>query len=186
MSMKLSVYDDVILRMLELGDAADIFKTIDSERRYLGRWLPFVAYSSTIDDTRSFVRSVLGAPQEKLEPVFTIRKGDRFVGLIGLKGTDPANRKTEIGYWLSESFQGQGIVSRSVKRLCEYAFVDLEMNRVQIKCAVGNESSNAVPKRLGFAFEGVERAGELFPDGRYADIEVYSLLKREWLHDEKR
>lgn len=27
---------------------------------------------------------------------------------------------------------------------------------------------------LGFKFEGVERAGELFPDGRFVDLEVYS------------
>lgn len=32
---------------------------------------------------------------------------------------------------------------------------------------------------LGFTLEGIEREGELLVDGRYADINVYSILKRE-------
>lgn len=59
-------------------------------------------------------------------------------------------------------------------------FEGLELNRVQIKCAVGNTPSSNIPKRLGFQFEGIERAGELFTEGSFADIEVYSLLKNEY------
>lgn len=53
------------------------------------------------------------------------------------------------------------------------------MNRIQIKCAVGNRPSNAIPLRLGFKFEGIEREGELLASGYYADINVYSILKKE-------
>lgn len=57
---------------------------------------------------------------------------------------------------------------------------ELGLNRVQIKCAVGNTPSSNIPKRLRFQREGVERAGELFADGNFVDIEVYSLLKYEY------
>jgi len=36
----------------------------------------------------------------------------------------------------------------------------MDMNRVQIRCGVGNDKSSAIPRRLGFTFEGIERAGE--------------------------
>jgi len=71
-------------------------------------------------------------------------------------------------------------MTSAVDCLCKYAFEELEMNRVQICCAVENTSSSNIPRRLGFQFEGIERAGELFPDGIFADIEVYSLLKNEY------
>ncbi|MFV0598592.1 MAG: GNAT family N-acetyltransferase, partial [Bacteroidales bacterium] len=54
------------------------------------------------------------------------------------------------------------------------------INRIQIKCAVGNIPSKNVPKRLGFVFEGIEREGELLSSGVYTDIEVYSKLKSEF------
>lgn len=72
-------------------------------------------------------------------------------------------------------------MTRAVDFLCKYAFEELGLNRVQITCAVGNTPSSNIPKRLGFQFEGVERAGELFANGEFVDIEVYSLLKDEYL-----
>lgn len=90
------------------------------------------------------------------------------------------NKKTEIGYWLSEGFQKQGIVTKAVEKLCEYALNKLDINRVQIKCAVGNVASKNVPIRLGFKLEGIERQGELLSGNVFTDLEIYSKLK----HDE--
>lgn len=68
-----------------------------------------------------------------------------------------------------------------VKQLCRWAADQRAMNRIQIKCAVGNLPSNAIPLRLGFQLEGTEREGELLASGHYADINVYSILKKEIL-----
>lgn len=61
-----------------------------------------------------------------------------------------------------------------------FAFDEMEMNRIQIRCGVGNEPSRCIPIRLGYQFEGVEHAGELFPDGRFMDLEVYSMLNGDF------
>lgn len=55
------------------------------------------------------------------------------------------------------------------------------MNRIQIKCAVGNSASIAVAERLGFVREGIERDGELLSGDAFTDLYIYSLLKREYL-----
>ncbi|MEG1400767.1 GNAT family protein [Bacteroides sp.] len=172
----MKITDKKSLRPLQADDANDMYDTIDAQREYLGRWLPFVAGTTLISVNQAFVDSAVDADDK----TYTIRKGDKFVGLIGFKATDKANRKTEIGYWLSEEHQGQGIMTRAVEVLCKCAFEKLEINRVQIKCAVGNNPSSNIPKRLGFKFEGLERAGELFPNDDFADIEVYSRLKNEY------
>lgn len=172
----MKILDDIVLRPLLYDDAIDIYDAIDSQREYLRRWLPFVDSTKSLQFTQEFVSYSLNID----ECTFTIRKNDQFIGLIGFKASDKENRKTEIGYWLMQEYQGRGIMSCAVKQLCQYAFEELAMNRIQIKCAVGNTPSSNIPKRLGFKFEGIEREGELFPDGSFADIEVYSLLKNEY------
>jgi ribosomal-protein-serine acetyltransferase len=177
----LTIDEGLVLKQLEPSDALDIFTTIDTQRAFLGKWLPFVEYTHFIADTQSFVESVVHADEAHFEFVFVIRKNQEFAGLIGFKSTDKLNKRTEIGYWLSESFQKQGIVTRAVERLCAFAFQELGMNRIQVKCAVGNIPSKRVAQRLGFVFEGIERQGEWLTEGFFTDVEVYSKLKSDLL-----
>ncbi len=177
--MIIRVDNDIELSTLMQSDSVEIFNAIDSQREYFGRWLPFVEFTKKLSDTENFVGSVVNAPEERYEYVFTIRKQKELVGLIGFKGTDKLNKKTEIGYWLSEKHQKQGIITKSVEKLCDFAFNKQGMNRVQVKCAVENIPSINIPKRLGFKFEGIERDGELLAGGIFTDLEVYSKLKSD-------
>ncbi len=177
--MIIKIDNEIELRQLEATDAIDIFEAIDNQREYLGKWLPFVIFTKTVSDSEAFVNSVVNAPRERFELQFTIRKQDQFIGLIGFKDTDRTNKKTEIGYWLSEKYQKRGIITKSVEKLCDFAFNKLDLNRVQIKCAVGNQRSKNVPKRLGFKFEGIERQGELLTGNIFTDLEIYSKLKSD-------
>jgi ribosomal-protein-serine acetyltransferase len=179
-SIQLQVDPGLVLRKLALSDATSMFNIIDRQREYLGEWLPFIRYTRTIADSEEFVNSVLANEHTK-DLVFSIRLHGEFVGLIGFKGTDEENRKTEIGYWLSFDAQGKGIMTKSVATLTEYAFVQLGLNRVQIKCAVDNVASRNIPDRLGYQLEGIERAGERYDSERYFDLAIYSKLKSDLL-----
>lgn len=176
----LRLNESLLLKQIEISDAEDIFETIDNQRTYLRKWLPFIDFTKNISDEERFINSIYSVPIENREFVFVIHYNNQFAGLIGFKSTDRINRKTEIGYWLSESYQKKGIITESVKALIDFAFNELELNRIQIKCAVGNVPSINIPKRLKFQFEGIERDGELSSDGKFIDIEVYSLLKRNY------
>jgi len=171
---------NTVLKQIELSDTADIFETVISQREYLGKWLPFVTFTEEMKDTEDFVRSVVDTPEDVREFVFVIHYKGEFAGLIGFKDTDRLNRKTEIGYWLSEGFQKKGIMTESVRFLIKFVFEKLSINRIQIRCAVGNTLSSNIPKRLGFKFEGIEREGEFFPDGTFKDLEVYGMVKGEY------
>ncbi|NJO87870.1 MAG: GNAT family N-acetyltransferase [Chloroflexia bacterium] len=170
---------DTILKQIQLSDATEIFATIDSQREYLGEWLPFVKTTEKITDTENFIKSVLEAPKDKQEYIFVIRFNNKFAGIIGFRDTDHMNLKTEIGYWLSEQFQGKGIITRAVKEIINFTFNKLDMNRLQIRCAVDNQKSKRIPQKLNFTFEGIERSGELLANGTFTDVEVYSLLSSD-------
>jgi ribosomal-protein-serine acetyltransferase len=105
--------------------------------------------------------------------------GDEFIGGIGTHRIDWLYRRVEIGYWISKGFQGRGIVTDACRAIIDYAIGDLKLNRVEIHCAAGNQKSCAIPKRLGFQWEGLLREAQLL-NGEYQDINVYALLAREW------
>lgn len=176
----LRVDEDIVLSPLKMEDASDVFEIIDKDRAYLETWLPFVPLTHEQKDTEGFIERAVNNRNNEVEFDFTIRYKSTIVGLIGLKILDEVNKKSEIGYWLAEDFQHKGIVTKSVNTLSMFAFYERGVNRLQIKCGVGNVPSKKIPRRLGFVLEGVERDGELLASGAYTDLEIYSLLNREF------
>lgn len=170
---------DFYIREATLEDAAIIWQTISDNREYLRTWLPFVDGLKEVGDEEEFLKNQLSVPYDERSIVFVIGQGHELCGLVGFVTTDNINHRTEIGYWLIPEYQGCGVMTRCVRHLCRWAVRERGMNRIQIRCAVGNHPSNAIPQRLGFTLEGTERDGELLIGGKYADTNVYSILKRE-------
>ncbi len=177
---QITVNENIRLEIVKLSMAPIIFETINRDREYLKTWLPFVEFTNQLSDTEKFIESVVNHPESKKEELYSIWYKEEFAGLIGLKDTDWTNKKTELGYWLAEKMQGKGIITNCVRKLLNYSFQKLKLNRVQIKVAAGNIKSAAIPQRLNFQKEGIERSGE-FHKNQYLDLEIYSMLKHEWL-----
>lgn len=176
------IFPDILLREVTLKDAAAIYHAIDSHREYLRTWLPFVDKMHSVADEESFLKSVLSVPAEQYEPIFGIwNDRNEFCGLIGFHFSDFANHRTEIGYWLLPEYQHRGIMTASVRRLCQWLVNEKDIKRIQIRCAIDNAASNGIPLRLGFHHEGTEQAGELLASGEFTDIHVYSILKEKVL-----
>lgn len=172
------VSNEILLERIELRDAPTIFHAIDQNRSHLGRWLPFVDQTKEIKDSEDFIRNVISHREDTLNEVYTIWYKGEFAGTIGFHNTDRVNEKTEIGYWLVTNMTGKGIITRSCMELVRLAFEMMRMNRVTIRCAIGNTASEKVASSLGFSFEGIERSGERFHD-HFLDLKVFSLLKEE-------
>lgn len=174
----LPIDQDLVLRQATVQDAATLYKIIDSQRPYLREWLPFVDLSTSPAATELYLQSAT-APGNSKDLLFVMLYKNETGGLIGFKEIDFFNKKLEIGYWLSEQLQGKGIVIRSCEMLIKYAFEKMSMNRIQIKVGIGNTKSSKIPQKLNFTLEGIQRESENL-NGRFHDLEVYSLLKREW------
>jgi len=174
-----SVRAGVDLRILEERHAPTVFGLVDQDREYLREWLPWVDATHAQDDTLSFIRSALERFAANNGFAAGIWNHDQFAGVVGTHKVDWLNRKVEIGYWLGQSFQGQGIVTDACRVVVTHMFRELDLNRVEIHCAVKNGKSAAIPKRLGFTLEGTLREGILV-QGRFHDLLVFGMLKREW------
>jgi len=177
--MKIKADKDIILHKVRVKSAREIFDCMDRSREFLREWLPFVDSTESYKDTEAYLKSLHHARGAKKDLVFEIRHREKLAGIIGMKDIDLVNNKAEIGYWLGKEFVGKGIMTRSCLALINYAFDELQLNKIKISCAVENVRSCNIPKQLGFAFEGIERQGE-YINGKYQDLKVYSLLRKEW------
>ncbi|MDD4293550.1 MAG: GNAT family N-acetyltransferase, partial [Bacteroidales bacterium] len=83
--MTLTVNAAISLKEIDLSDANDIFRTIDSQREYLRKWLPFIDNTKEVTDTRRFIRAMMDTPEKTKEFTFVIHFEGEFAGLIGTK-----------------------------------------------------------------------------------------------------
>lgn len=173
------IRDGFFLRLLEEKHAEAIFEIVDRERAYLREWLPWVDRTGQPADTLQFIKSTREQFANNDGLTAGIWHANEYAGTVGTHKIDWLNRKVEIGYWIASKFQRRGIVSEACRALIDHAFEEWELNRVEIHCAPANTKSCAIPKRLGFEFEGVLRQAQLI-DGRYLDTNVFAMLAADW------
>ncbi len=173
----LSVDEKTKLEKLKLKHTEIIYNAINSNRDFLGKWLPFVPLTQKVEDTTGFICSIQASSRDE---VFVVWHKNQFAGLIGYKEIDTVNQKAEIGYWLCENMQGKGIMTSCVHELVAHGFNEKKLNRIQIKTAEGNIKSANIPKRISFQFEGIERQGERH-GAHFLNLEIYSLLKGDFV-----
>lgn len=173
------VSNEILLERIDINDAPVIFHAIDQNRSHLRAWLPFIDATKSVSDSLTFIRTVIAHREETFNEVYTIWFKGEFAGIIGYHNTDRVNEKTELGYWLISEMTGKGIITKSCGMLIPLAFEKMGMNRITIRCALGNTQSEKIPVRLGFKYEGIERSGERYKE-RFLDLKVFSLLKREF------
>lgn len=104
---------------------------------------------------------------------------NKIAGNISLQEIDWSTRTAEIGYWLGSDFTGQGIMTKAVSALLDYAFIECDLHKVEIWAAEDNLKSRKIPERLGFIKEGIRRDDE-YINGKYLTMVIYGLLKNEW------
>jgi ribosomal-protein-serine acetyltransferase len=165
------------LRLFEDGDAEELYAVVDANRAYLAQWMPW-AQDDDLEKVRDFIRASRQLGDNEGFSVAMVEEG-RIVGTAGFHRLDWRSRLTSVGYWIAETSQGRGTVTLTVSALLDHAFSTWKLNRVEIRAAVENARSRAIPERLGFTQEGVLRQAERVGD-RYVDHVVYAMLASEW------
>lgn len=176
---RLVIDDKLFLRPLEMHDAEELFVVTHQCREYLREWLPWLDTTQSVGDTKMFIESTLRQRAANNGFQAGIWHDEKLVGVIGFHRMDWPNRSTSIGYWLDKQFQGQGIMTKSAKKLVDYAFGEMNLHRIEIRCAVQNHKSRAIPERLGFINEGFAREAEWLYD-HYVDHIIYGMLAHDW------
>jgi len=65
-------------------------------------------------------------------------------------------RRFEIGYWIRQSASRQGFMSEAVDRVTQFAFKNLQANRIEIRCDCISSMNEASVRlsRKHFPYDG--------------------------------
>jgi ribosomal-protein-serine acetyltransferase len=173
------IRDGFELKLMEERHAPTIFETVDRERQHLREWLPWVDATHTLDDTIAFIRATLEQFSQNNGFAAGLWHGGRLAGTVGLHRIDWMNQRVELGYWLAREFEGRGIMTDACRAVTTHCVGDLGLNRVEIRCAVGNVKSAAIPKRLGYTLDATLPEAH-FVNGRFHDLLIFGMLRTNW------
>lgn len=106
-------------------------------------------------------------------------EGPTPVGSIGIWRIDHVNAHAWMGAWVDPEFHGRGYAPRGTALVVEFAFAELNLNRVQAGVYEPNRPSQRVMEKLGFEREGVQRQNQ-YVDGEFVDSYLYAMLREDW------
>jgi ribosomal-protein-serine acetyltransferase len=159
--------------------AEEIASLVRENLDILKPWMPWATDDYSTASAREYIGNALRDLSENGTFSANIVWRENIAGSIGCHHYDANNKSVMIGYWLGKKAQGKGIVTKCCRRLIDYAFDEIHLNRVQINCNVENIKSRAIPERLGFRLEGIHRQVE-FHNGRFGDWAIYAMLREDW------
>jgi ribosomal-protein-alanine N-acetyltransferase len=163
------------LRPLTAEDARDVFAIFRDEA--VTRFYDLTTFQE-LDEAYDLIEFMEESYQSERQVRWGIelKEGKRLVGTCGFVWL--RTHSTEIGYDLAQAFWGQGIMFEALSALIDYAFDELELNRVEALVIPGNERSRKLLARLGFTYEGTLREYDFFKDC-FQDLEMHALLYRD-------
>ncbi|MCH5600672.1 GNAT family N-acetyltransferase [Niabella ginsengisoli] len=177
--MILQIDENLKLLLSHASHAEQLFAAVDANRTHLSVFLPWVPDMKSVADFSNYLQNCETLNAQGLEYSFNIFENNNLIGRVGLSFINKTNRSANIGYWLASDAQGKGIMTKAVKRIMEFGFEELKLNRLEIKAATGNKRSSAIPEKLGFTKEGTLRQAERVNEA-FLDLILYSLLKEEY------
>ena len=84
-----------------------------------------------------------------------------------------------MGYSLSRKEWNKGYMTEALNALLRYGFAEMKLNRIEAMHETGNPASGAVMRKCGMKHEGTMRS-KLINKGKYVDVELYAILRREF------
>lgn len=168
----------LILRRIETYDAEDMYDYASREltTRYL-LWSPHNGEYATRYVIESIRRDYRMGKYYELAVI--LRENGRMIGTCGITTVDEANRMIEVGYVINPDYWGMGIAAEAASVMINFAFCELNANRVEAKYIKGNENSKRVMEKCGMVFEGIHR-GKMLIKGHYRDIGICAILADEY------
>lgn len=175
----LKVDNNISIELIGSHHAEGLLSVVNANRDHLGKWLPWVPHMNSVENFHDFIDASRKRYENKSELPCVILVDGKVAGRVGMYNIDNYNMHASVGYWIGKEYGGRGIITKAVRAVIDHGFSSLHLNRIEIRCGVDNNKSQAIPERLGFKHEGILRQAERLYD-KYIDLCVYSMLKEEW------
>ena len=139
----------------------------------------------SFEETKQFVMDVILNNQNSKSYMIVDNETHNVIGITSLVNIDWKNRNAECIIDIGEKdYWGKGIGKESLSMLLQYAFLELNLNRVGLKVYSFNERAINLYNNLGFVKEGEIRQ-EIYRDGSWHNTIIMGLLAQEYIAELK-
>ncbi|HXD56421.1 MAG TPA: GNAT family protein [Thermoleophilaceae bacterium] len=142
----------VTIRPMALTDARALAQLYTENREFLAPLEPLrpdVFY--TFEGQRRHIAQLTDRRTAGTAYPFVITLGGKAVGAINLSNVvRGAFQNSNVGYWVAEKHNGQGVCTRALGLLCERAFTELGLHRIEAGTLPDNHGSQRVLEKNGF------------------------------------
>ena len=165
------------LREWRLSDAASLAENANNINIWNNVW-DYFPYPYSEEDGKQFIKIVLSKPKPVAD--FAIVVDEKAVGGIGIVLKNDVERiGAEIGYWLGENYRNKGIMTKAVREMIEYVFLNFPLQKIYAPIFDFNIASQKVLQKAGFEQEAILKQAAIKND-KIIDLHYYSLLKSQW------
>lgn len=171
--------NNILLRSYQLDDAPELYNAVNRSRKHLQPWLEWVSKTTKPEQSLQFIQQSLHQLNTQEALALGIFFNDRIIGGIGMHHWDQSTKRAQVGYWISEEFEGKGIINSCLTRFIDFLFEKIGLNKIEVHFVPANLRSAKVAERLGCRVEGVIRQS-CIRNGRPEDIVITGLLRSEW------
>ncbi|MFK5959708.1 MAG: GNAT family protein [Lutibacter sp.] len=107
------------------------------------------------------------------------KKNKIVIGSCGFHNWIKNHERSEIGYEIHKQYQNQGYMSEAIKKVINYGFQEMNLNRIEALIDPMNENSIRIVTKNGFKQEGILR-GHYKNNNEFENSIMYSLLKSDY------
>ncbi|ANH70642.1 GNAT family N-acetyltransferase [Mitsuaria sp. 7] len=161
-------------------------------QEYLKPWMPWAHETPSVEQSEAIARRMQAQFLQRQHLAYYLHERGpdgqvgRLIGGAGLHTLEWKVRRYELGYWISPTHTGRGLVSEAVIALAQLAFGALRARRLEIRTDSRNAASRAVAERCGFSLEGLLRDDALNVSGQLSDTCIYGMISINELIDPTR
>jgi [ribosomal protein S5]-alanine N-acetyltransferase len=177
--------EGVYLRQPQMSDHPEWAALREKSRPFLEPWEPIWPAD---DLTRSAFRRRLKryAEDQRSDQAYSFfvfrSAGDILVGGITLSNVRRGvAQASSVGYWMGATHARQGLMSRALRALIPFSFINLRLHRLEAACITTNVASIRLLEKSGFQREGYARQ-YLCINGMWQDHLLYARLKDDPPH----
>jgi len=172
--------ETVLLRRLKADDYQYLEKFVLFEPEI---WQFSLVSLTNIKELKQYIDTALKLYAQGTEYPFIVfdKQSEQYAGCTRFYDIQTTNKTLQLGYtWYGKDFQGTGLNKNCKFLLLQFAFEELQMERIEFRADNRNKKSIAALKSIGCTQEGILRSHLLLPTGERRDSIVLSILKKEW------
>jgi RimJ/RimL family protein N-acetyltransferase len=164
------------LRPATLEDAPQIQTVVNHPD--IARMTLNIPYPYPDDGAITWLSNLIESENQHYSFLLTLKETGTVIGSIGIHPHATFSR-AEIGYWLGIEYWNKGYMSEACRKIIEFGFETLGLERIQAGYFTENRASRRVMEKAGMHYECTLR-NYVQKNGLNQDIAYCAIIRQDW------